>query len=259
MNFKEFKQLFLDLTKVTVPYGSEYLYYHGFMKHLIDFELCQRGENFYCVVGDESVSKTLFCAHLDTAGLSPSGAVVHKMDGDTIFTDGTSLLGADDKAGVATLIYLIEHKVPGTYYFFAGEEEGGIGSSNAASRDRDFFMGFERAIAFDRRGQCSIVSKQRGVACCSNPFVRELSAQFSRENLTMVSDPRGTFTDTASFLDIIPECTNISIGYHHEHSTRESLEIDYTFSVARAAAQIDWEGLPADRVPEPTESTFHKA
>lgn len=153
MTLKDFTQLFIDLTGVTVPYGSEYLYYHGFMKHLINIKLTQRGENFYYVVGDKLASKTLFCAHLDTAEIASSSQVIHQIDGNTISTNGSTLLGADDKAGVATLIYLIEQKVPGTYYFFVGEELGRIGSLEAASKDSDYFRKFDRAIAFDRRGQ----------------------------------------------------------------------------------------------------------
>lgn len=251
MTFKEFKQLFLDLTAVTVPYGSEYLYYHGFMKPIINFKLTQQGENFHFVVGDAEASKTLFCAHLDTAGRSSSRQVIHQIDGNTISTNHETLLGADDKAGVATLIYLIEKKVPGCYYFFAGEELGGIGSGDALEQGFDFFRNFDRAIAFDRRGQGSIISQQRSSPCCSRPFVKDLCARFGRENLTMIDDPRGSFTDTASFMDVIPECTNISIGYHHEHTTQEYVDIDYTFSVAQAAAQIDWESLPVVRIPDP--------
>ena len=31
--------------------------------------------------------------------------------------------------------------------------------------------------------------------------------------LLYATDPTGIFTDTANFVDIIPECTNISCGY----------------------------------------------
>lgn len=250
MTFNDFKQLFLNLTGVTVPYGSEYLYYHGFMKNHINVELIQRGLNFYYVVDGSSPSqpsKTLFCCHLDTADPSPARQVIHQVEANIIRTDGTCLLGADDKAGVATLIHLIEQRVPGTYYFFAGEEIGGIGSRGALTQDPDLFNKFDRAIAFDRKGQGSIISRQQCSDCCSSSFVSALSAEFSRHGLTMEDDPTGSFTDTATFMDVIPECTNLSIGYHHAHTTREYVDIDYAYRVAQAAAKVDWENLPAER------------
>ena len=40
-----------------------------------------------------------------------------------------TILGADDKAGMVILLYMIEKKIPGLYYFFIGEEVGCIGSN----------------------------------------------------------------------------------------------------------------------------------
>jgi len=33
------------------------------------------------------------------------------------------------------------------------------------------------------------------------------------------------YTDTAEFTDIIPECTNRSVGYAREHTQEESLDL----------------------------------
>lgn len=256
MTYKEFKQLFLDLTAMTVPHGSEYIYYNHWMKHLIDFELQQDGENFYYTVGDGS-STTLFCSHLDTAD-SISKEVRHGFANSIIYTESDTLLGADDKAGVVTMLYLMYNKVPGTYYFFAGEECGRIGSIKAAASHREYFSKFDRAIAFDRMGKGSIISNQFTGRCASPLFVDALIGEYKNHYMKMYDDPTGSYTDTASFMRIIPECTNISIGYHNQHTKSEFINIDYAFSIARASAQINWDDLPVDRDIAPTANSFHR-
>lgn len=253
MKFKDFKHMFVGLTKVTVPYGSEYMYYKNYMEPLIDFKCYRNGENFYHIVGDGS-DKTLFCAHLDTA--SKIGQPIdHEFEGCNIFTRSNTILGADDKAGVMVMIYLIQQQVPGTYYFFAGEECGRIGSIQAA-KDITFFSKFDRAIQYDRRGYGSIITDQWGGPCCSDMFCDALAGEFRRENLKFESDPTGSYTDTASFMEIIPECTNISIGYFGEHTTHEHININYAWQVARASANINWDLLPVERDPKKSYSKY---
>jgi hypothetical protein len=255
MTFKEFKTMFVDLTRVTVPHGSEYMYYHNYMRPVINFDCFQNGENFYHIVGD-GTDKTLFCAHIDTA-CSISEPVKHGFDGHTIYSKSNTILGADDKAGVLALIYLIERKVPGTYYFFAGEECGRVGSTQA-SKDVSFFSKFDRAIQFDRRGYGSIITDQFKGTCCSDIFAGALASQFKTKSLKFEADPFGSYTDTASFMDIIPECTNISIGYFNEHSKSERQNINYAWQVAQAAADIDWDDLPVDRDPHNYGTNFSR-
>jgi putative aminopeptidase FrvX len=85
--------------------------------------------NYYKIPGDDT---TMFTSHLDTADrkqLVTNLVSTVDSDGDEhILTDGNSILGADDnKAGVAVMLYMMHNKVPGLYYFFLGEEVGGIG------------------------------------------------------------------------------------------------------------------------------------
>ena len=35
------------------------------------------------------------------------------------------------------------------------------------------------------------------------------------------TDTGGSFTDTANYTDIIPECTNLSCGYYNAHTQSE--------------------------------------
>jgi hypothetical protein len=64
-------------------------------------------------------------------------------------------------------------------------------------------------------------------------------------------DNSGVYTDTAEFIDIIPECTNLSVGYYSEHSDKECLDIIHFQALADRVAKIDWDTLPTDR--DPTE------
>jgi len=61
--------------------------------------LCQLG-------GDLSRPRILFAAHLDT--VEPCRGVRPKVDGDVITSEGETVLGADDKVGIAVLIEVIE-------------------------------------------------------------------------------------------------------------------------------------------------------
>jgi glycerophosphoryl diester phosphodiesterase len=72
-------------------------------------------------------------------------------------------------------------------------------------------------------------------------------------------DDTGVYTDTAEFTDIIPECTNISVGYDHEHSQQECLNIHHYELLSQAVLRIQWDLLPTDRdptVPEYKETKY---
>jgi hypothetical protein len=69
------------------------------------------------------------------------------------------------------------------------------------------------------------------------------------ENLMYTTDDTGVYTDTAEFTDIIPECTNISVGYDHEHSQQECLNIHHYELLSQAVLAVQWDKLPTDRDP----------
>jgi hypothetical protein len=71
--------------------------------------------------------------------------------------------------------------------------------------------------------------------------------------LSYVKDDGGVYTDSAEFVDIIPECTNISVGYYKEHTHTESQDIDHLERLANACLQVDWDNLPTVRDPKITE------
>jgi hypothetical protein len=239
-NTFNFKETFLNLTEYTVPFGWESRL-EPYMPAGVRKDI---HGNYFIQIGE---SETLFTSHLDTVGYK-SEKVNHIIDGDIISTDGTTILGGDNKAGVTILMYLISQGVPGTYYFFVGEEVGCKGSRAALASDPVFFGQFKRAIAFDRRKTGSIITHQHWSRCCSDVFAESLAAEFAEQGMLYQADENGIFTDTAVFVDVIPECTNLSSGVWGEHTKFEYVNIHILKKIARAAAGIDWESLPAHRI-----------
>lgn len=246
-SLENLKKLFLQLTEYTIPFGYEktlekYLP-NGYKKDSIG--------NYYYEIGE---SETLFTTHLDTYSKKYQ-KVNHVIEDDFIGTDEKTILGGDNKLGTSILINMINENIPGTYYFFLGEEPttpgGGLyGSRNALSSNPNFFKKFKRAIAFDRREYGSIVTRQKARNCCSMEFAEAIADNLKKYS-NIEWDKKGGFgyyTDTAVFMDVIPEITNLSVGGFKEHHLDEYADLAYTFRVLTAALKIDWESLPIVRV-----------
>jgi hypothetical protein len=234
----DIEETFLRLTSKTYPYGYE----SELVSFLPDgYEIDKHGNYFYNI-GD---SKTIFTSHFDTA-CKDQVNVVHVKDGNIISTDGKSILGADDKAGVTIMLYMISKNVPGLYYFFIGEEVGCIGSG-MASNDIKFFSKYDRMISFDRRGTKSIITHQSYIRCCSDEFADDLSREYKFNGMYLEKDDTGVYTDSAEFVSIIPECTNISVGYYKEHTVGEIQDIEFLREIALASSKIDWDNLITKR------------
>jgi hypothetical protein len=193
-------------------------------------------------------NRTLFVAHVDTVHRK-AGPNKIKQTNTHWYADGAAL-GADDGAGVAMLMHLLHAGVDAYYIFTQGEECGGIGATHIAKTQIDLLSEFDRAIAFDRRGIDSVITHQGRGRCCSDAFADALSAALSADDTLMyLPDSTGVYTDTAEFIEVIPECTNISVGYYSEHSDKESLDILHFTALAKRVAKIDWDSLPTDRDP----------
>ena len=208
--------------------------------------------NLFIKIGESDV---MFTSHLDTA-TSAYTKVNHVIDGNIIKTDGTSILGADDKAGVTVMLNMIEKQVPGLYYFFLGEEVGCVGSKKVAEKQKvEKIPYINKVISFDRRGTDSIITFQASSRCCSDKFGEELSKRLNEVESTFKykNDPTGVYTDSAQFVKIYPECTNISVGYYSEHTFSERQDIEHLAKLAEACTKIDWNTLPVERDPSKVE------
>ena len=246
----------MELTGRTYPHGTEKELY----QFLPDYLKTDEHGNRYVQIGETT---TMFTCHLDTA-TSANVEVKHVFEGDMIKTDGKTILGADDKAGVTVMLYMIENKVPGLYYFFLGEEVGCVGSRKLsdAYKNKEKPEYIKKVIAFDRRGLDSIITFQASARCCSGEFGNALAQALNeaskgdKTNDTVFNykiDPTGVYTDSAQFTGIYPECTNISVGYYSEHTWSERQNIKHLDKLAKTCCLVAWEELPIKRDPSVVE------
>ncbi|HEY6019014.1 MAG TPA: hypothetical protein VIY48_03710, partial [Candidatus Paceibacterota bacterium] len=110
------------------------------------------------------------------------------------------------------------------------------GSKWIVQNNKDSVKDIKFAIAFDRKDVGSIITYQRGTRCCSDEFANSLADQLG---LGHKCDDGGLFTDTASYVDLIPECTNVSVGYFDAHCNTERINLDYLFKLRDALLKID--------------------
>lgn len=253
-SFAYIKSTFLKLTSKTYPYGTEDELVEDMTRQGI-FPNLEKDDwgNYLIKIGQ---SRTIFTAHLDTACRDQSDVNHFISKQQIVTTDGKTILGADDKAGVTILLWLIKNNIPGLYYFFIGEEVGCVGSS-AASVYGQFKGFYDRVISFDRRGTNSIITYQSSSRSCSDDFAKDLSTQLNKfSNLYYKPDDTGVYTDSAEFVGIVPECTNISVGYQSEHTFRESQDLYHLNKLALACLDVKWEELPTKRVAGTRESKW---
>ena len=244
-NPKDVRATFISLVTETYPYGTE----EEVVKYLPQNLEKDEFGNYYKIIGN---SDTMFTSHLDTASRNKTQiTLVSKIkdDQEMITSDGTTILGADDKAGVTVLLYMMAHNIPGVYYFFIGEERGGIGSSHVANNfyKTPHLNGIKKVVSFDRRNYYSVITSQYGMECCSDEFAESLCSELNKGGLKLNLDPTGVFTDSANFIEYVPECTNVSVGYFSEHTNDEVQNITYLEKLAKACLSVNWSGLKIRR------------
>ena len=212
---------------------------------------------------EQEGAKTLFTAHTDTCHSQSLSVFTQDVDFDWDITGMALLanptqgyvLGADDGTGVWLLLEMMEAKVPGSYVFFRGEERGGIGSQWAAEHLELELKQYSHAVAFDRAGDVDVITYQRCQRCCSDAFATALA-----ERLNLLGDTKfapcdgGVFTDTANLDHIIPECTNVAVGYQSQHTSSEVQDLFFLQILRDQVVQLDWASLPVERDPSVVDS-----
>lgn len=119
--------------------------------------------NLFCTLkGDESKPTILFTCHMDT--VAPGLNIKPIRTEDRISSDGTTILGADDKAGVAGILEMVrtlkeQNMNHGTIVLFLtmGEESGLLGSRHA---DWEHLPKVDMGFAFDSNGPIGHVVTQ---------------------------------------------------------------------------------------------------
>ena len=212
--------------------------------------------NYILRIGDKPI---LWSCHTDT---------VHRMGGTQELThlgnmvvgitkeSGSNCLGADDTAGIWLMREMILAKVQGLYVFHRNEERGCVGSKWIAKNTPKLFDGIKFAVALDRKGQDEVITHQHG-RCCSDEFAESMAAQLG---MGYAPSNRGVYTDTAEYTGLIGECTNLSVGYLHQHTKDEVLDCAFLLRLRDKLCNIDVDKLVSKRKPgevEPYKYTSH--
>lgn len=197
-------------------------------------------------------SETIFSCHTDTVAAKGGEQLIAETNGVIHLVDGKpgQSLGADDGAGIWLMLQMIKAEVPGWYIFHRDEEVGGKGSRYLADKHPDWFDGYHRAVAFDRRGLGDVITHQAGGRCASDEFAQALADQLG---YPYKPSSAGIFTDTANYTRLIAECSNISVGYENEHGPRETLDLNHVLTLSTTLIGVEWETLPTIRDPKVVE------
>lgn len=206
--------------------------------------------NRYIVVGD-SEPTTMFSSHTDTVH-HKSGRQKILIDEFTgsVFSEGQNCLGADDTTGNFIMLTMMSNKIPGLYVFHRAEEIGGIGSDYFREHEIERWPTLKRCIAFDRKSTASVITDQMG-DCCSDVFANALADQLHTKGNKWFADETGVFTDSANYVDIIPECTNLSVGYYNEHTSQEYQDYEFLQVFIKKLLKVEWSELPTARIAAP--------
>jgi hypothetical protein len=160
-------------------------------------------------------------------------------------------LGADDGVGVWIMLEMIRHGRPGLYVFHRGEEVGCLGSCHIRKHEPHLLEGIQAAIAFDRAGYKDVITHQVSGRTASDKFAESLAAQLNKldGSFSYRPDPTGVYTDTNEYADVIPECTNLSVGYYGQHGPGETLDLYHAEALMYAMLEFDTDLLIIDRDP----------
>lgn len=211
--------------------------------------------NVFALLGN---AETMFSCHTDTVHkLYVPYNVLEQDDGYVQVADG-GVLGADCATGWEIMLRLLEAEVAGLYVWHREEELGGLGSAYAVQDPAtvELLKGTQRCIALDRGGYSSVITHQGGgVRCASDEFANAFAAQLNigiRRHSDLkfdeyTPDNTGIFTDSFQYRHLIPECTNISVGYMHEHTTNEYQDLYFMQALIDTLKDIDYSALPTVR------------
>lgn len=164
----------------------------------------------------------------------------------------SNCLGADCTTGVWLMLEMLDAGVEGRYIFHRDEEAGGKGSKYIAKSTPDVLKGIDAAIAFDRRGCTDIITHQGSSRTASDEFAKSVADEILG-NYKACS--YGSFTDTKSYMGLVPECTNLSVGYAGAHTNSENQDLAHARWLRDRMLVFSTSGLIIKRKPE--EENFH--
>jgi hypothetical protein len=243
----------MDMLTYKRPHGSksEAKFINRFIRPLGVTE--DQYGNLYKRIGTAPV---LWSSHTDSVHRQAGRQVVEMDAQGFISAPLSSCLGADCAAGVWLMCEMIRAGREGLYVFHREEESGGQGATWIAKHRQDLLKGIKYAIAFDRKGVTSVITHQWGSRCCSEAFAASLIGELGTGWKT---DDGGTFTDTAIYVDLIGECTNISVGYYDQHTSLEKQHLPFITALLDRLLILDVSKLVSARKPGEVETDDWRA
>ncbi len=210
--------------------------------------------NWHVSVGDSAI---LWSCHTDTVHRTSGRQRVHLGANGLLelaHSSKSNCLGSDDTAGVFLCREMILRGIPGHYMFHYGEERGGIGSSALAEEYPEFLQQFTSAIALDRQGTSDVITYQGWGRTASDTFAGSLADILNAAgDLAYAASDHGIYTDTAEYQHLIPECTNLSVGYKFAHSALECLDTNHVIRLLHALCSVTSDQLTIARSPGDTD------
>ena len=94
-----------------------------------------------------------------------------------------------------------------------------------------------------------VITTQNSSECCSDKFGTEFAKVLG---MGFKTSPKGVYTDSAEFTHLIPECTNLGVGYIAQHSHRETQDLNFLVKLRDKLISVNWATAPisATRKPE---------
>lgn len=156
-------QTFLDLVRIDSPTGEEEAIALDLVRRLTALGAAVQRDGHGNVIArlGSGAEPFLLSAHMDT--VEPGRGITPLIDGDTIRTDGTTVLGGDPKAGVAAMLEALTalHLAGAAYrpvelVLTRGEESGLVGSRNL-----DYsLVRARRGVVLDGEGAVSEITNE---------------------------------------------------------------------------------------------------
>jgi hypothetical protein len=156
----------------------------------------------------------------------------------------SNCLGADNTAGVYAALKMIRAGVPVSFVFHRAEECGGLGSAYFVQVFEEHIRKYDVCLSLDRRGYTDIITKQSLTQTASREFAESLANELQMGHLP---SENGIFTDSLNYSHIVRECSNLSVGYFNEHTSREYLDKDYLDRLIQKLIKVNWHNLKIAR------------
>jgi hypothetical protein len=184
---------------------------------------------YLVAVGDIPIA---LVSHMDTVFKVPVRNLYYDKQKNVLWSPQG--LGADDRAGVFSIIKIIQSGLRPSIILTTDEEVGGIGA-HSLSRRKCPIPGLKYMIELDRRGTDDCVFYD-----CYNPEFTEYVETFG------FKEQWGSFSDISFLMSAWSICgVNLSIGYRDEHSVSETLHVDDMFStIEKVKVMLTQEEIP---------------